>query len=64
VLMAAPPAAMRAVGRPLGRTTGAASKWRVRYAKDRYLILNGSRARYRRSRRLETPAFSFELTPN
>src|ERR1700751_3712693 len=35
VLMAAEGAATRAIGRALGCTTGTASKWRVRYAKDR-----------------------------
>jgi len=35
VLMAADGAATRAIGRALGCTTGTASKWRVRYAKDR-----------------------------
>ncbi len=35
VLMAAGGAATRAIGRALGCTTGTASKWRVRYAKDR-----------------------------
>lgn len=35
VLMAAAGAATRAIGRALGCTTGTASKWRVRYAKDR-----------------------------
>ena len=35
VLMAADDAATRAIGRALGCTTGTASKWRVRYAKDR-----------------------------
>jgi len=35
VLMAADGAATRAIGRALGCTTGAASKWRVRCAKDR-----------------------------
>ena len=35
VLMAAEGAATRATGRALGCTTGTASKWRVRYAKDR-----------------------------
>src|SRR5580658_4789473 len=34
-LMAADGAATRAIGRALGCTTGTASKWRVRYAKDR-----------------------------
>jgi hypothetical protein len=33
--MAAAGAATRAIGRALGCTTGAASKWRVRHAKDR-----------------------------
>lgn len=36
VLMAADGAATRAIGRALGCTTGTASKWRVRYAKDRF----------------------------
>jgi transposase len=35
VLMAADGAATRAIGRALGCTTGTASKWRVRYARDR-----------------------------
>jgi transposase-like protein/transposase len=35
VLMAAGGAATRAIARDLGCTTGTASKWRVRYAKDR-----------------------------
>lgn len=35
VLMAADGAATRAIGRVLGCTTGTASKWRVRYARDR-----------------------------
>jgi transposase/transposase-like protein len=35
VLMAADGAPTRAIGRALGCTTGTASKWRVRYAKDR-----------------------------
>jgi transposase len=35
VLLAAEGAATRAIGRALGCTTGTASKWRVRYAKDR-----------------------------
>ena len=35
VLMAADGAATRAIGRALGCTTGTASNWRVRYAKDR-----------------------------
>jgi transposase len=35
VLLAADGAATRAIGRALGCTTGTASKWRVRYAKDR-----------------------------
>ena len=35
VLMAADGAATRAIGRALKCTTGTASKWRVRYAKDR-----------------------------
>src|SRR5664279_2556058 len=35
VLMAAEGAATRAIGRALSCTTGTASKWRVRYAKDR-----------------------------
>lgn len=35
VLMAADGAATRAIGRALGCTTGTASKWRVRYAKER-----------------------------
>jgi len=35
VLMAAEGVATRAIGRALGCTTGTASKWRVRYAKDR-----------------------------
>lgn len=35
VLMAADGVATRAIGRTLGCTTGTASKWRVRYAKDR-----------------------------
>jgi transposase len=35
VLMAAAGDATRAIGRALGCTTGTASKWRVRYAKDR-----------------------------
>jgi transposase len=35
VLMAAEGTATRAIGRALGCTTGTASKWRVRYAKDR-----------------------------
>lgn len=35
VLMAADGSATRAIGRALGCTTGTASKWRVRYAKDR-----------------------------
>jgi transposase-like protein len=35
VLMAADGAATRAIARALGCTIGAASKWRVRYAKDR-----------------------------
>lgn len=35
VLMAAAGAATRAIGRALGCTTGTASKWRVRYAKER-----------------------------
>ena len=35
VLMAADGAATRAIGRALMCTTGTASKWRVRYAKDR-----------------------------
>jgi transposase len=35
VLMAAEGAATRTIGRALGCTTGTASKWRVRYAKDR-----------------------------
>jgi transposase len=35
VLMAADGAATRAIGRAIGCTTGTASKWRVRYAKDR-----------------------------
>src|SRR5580658_8118311 len=35
VLMAADGAATRAIGRALDCTTGTASKWRVRYAKDR-----------------------------
>ncbi len=35
VLMAAEGAATRAIGRTLGCTTGTASKWRLRYAKDR-----------------------------
>jgi hypothetical protein len=35
VLVAAEGAATRAIGRALGCTTGAASKWRVRYAEDR-----------------------------
>jgi transposase len=35
VLMAADGAATRAIGRAFGCTTGTASKWRVRYAKDR-----------------------------
>jgi len=35
VLMAADGAATRSIGRALGCTTGTASKWRVRYAKDR-----------------------------
>ena len=33
--MAADGAATRAIGRALGCTTGTASKWRVRYEKDR-----------------------------
>ena len=35
VLMAGEGAATRAIGRALGCTTGTASKWRVRYARDR-----------------------------
>jgi transposase len=35
VLMAADGVATRAIGRALGCTTGTASKWRVRYARDR-----------------------------
>ena len=35
VLMAADGAATRAIGRALDCTTGTASKWRVRYARDR-----------------------------
>jgi transposase len=35
VLMAADGAASRAIGRAVGCTTGTASKWRVRYARDR-----------------------------
>ncbi len=35
VLMAADGEATRAIGRALGCTTGTASKWRARYAKDR-----------------------------
>ena len=35
MLLAADGAATRAIGRALGCTTGTASKWRVRYAKDR-----------------------------
>ena len=35
VLMAVDGAATRAIGRALGCTTGTASKWRVRYARDR-----------------------------
>ena len=35
VVLAADGAATRAIGRALGCTTGTASKWRVRYAKDR-----------------------------
>src|ERR1700751_4968357 len=35
ILMAAAGAAPRAIGRALRCTTGTASKWRVRYAKDR-----------------------------
>src|SRR5271165_4774929 len=35
VLMAADGSATRAIGRALKCTTGTASKWRVRYAKDR-----------------------------
>jgi hypothetical protein len=36
VVMAADGAATRAIGWALGCTTGTASKWRVRYAKDRF----------------------------
>ena len=35
VLMAADGVATRAIGRPVGCTTGTASKWRVRYAEQR-----------------------------
>ncbi len=40
VLMAAEGFAMRAIGRALGCTTGTASKWRVRYARDRFAGLS------------------------
>ena len=51
VLMAADGAATRAIGRALGCTTGTASKWRVRYAKDRLAGFSevgdrGAEARY------------------
>src|ERR1700722_2680386 len=39
VLLAAAGAATRAVARVVGCTTGTASKWRVRYAKDRPMTL-------------------------
>ena len=53
VLMAAEGAATRAIGRALGCTTGTASKWRVRYAKDRLRGFSevgdrGAEARYDR----------------
>jgi len=35
VLLAAEGMASRAIGREVGCTTGTASKWRVRYARDR-----------------------------
>ncbi|MBX6330058.1 MAG: helix-turn-helix domain-containing protein, partial [Pseudolabrys sp.] len=35
VLLAAAGMASRAIGREVGCTTGTASKWRVRYARDR-----------------------------
>ena len=51
VLMAAEGAATRAVGRALGCTTGTASKWRVRYARDRLADFSetgnrGAKAKY------------------
>ena len=38
--MAADGAATRAIGRALGCTTGTASKWRMRYAKDRLAVFS------------------------
>ena len=49
VLMAAEGAATRAIGRALGCTTGTASKWRVRYAKDRLAGFSEDRRARRRS---------------
>ena len=51
VLVAAEGAATRAIGRSLGCTIGTASKWRVRYAKDRLAGFSetgnrGARAKY------------------
>lgn len=53
VLMAAEGAATRAIGRALGCTTGTASKWRVRYARDRLAGFSergnrGAKAKYGR----------------
>jgi transposase len=51
VLLAAQGAATRAIGRAVGCTTGTASKWRVRYARDRLAGLDetgnrGAEAKY------------------
>ena len=51
ILMAADGAASRAIGRTVGCTTGTASKWRVRYAKQRLAGLDetgdrGAEAKY------------------
>jgi transposase len=40
VLLAAEGMASRAIGRKVGCTTGTASKWRVRYARDRLARLD------------------------